>query len=205
MVLKTMPFNHEVENLHEALNVSSNQRERCRERVFFSSFANGLQGIELYEDAEEIPAEFHTKTGDLKLITDPLEYEYTLIMFMQLQPLAAETFHKWQAMNDSSVDKSTKSKLDLMMSIHDLVLKFKHADEQEEDSSASSNDNQVITPGSMMKRIELVRTSHYSWETYYNLVKSKNFFYSEDSNKPSKGSDFDIDDMLRGIFGKDDE
>ena len=125
MVLKTMSFNHEVENLHEALNVSANQRDRCRERVFFSSFANGLQGIELYEDAEEIPAEFHTKTGDLsrtlKLITDPLEYEYTLLMFMKIQPLASDTFHKWYAMNNSSVDESTKSKLDLMMNIHDRI------------------------------------------------------------------------------------
>lgn len=199
MVLKSVQFNHEAENLHEALTVSSTQKQRCRERVFFAAFANALQGIELYEDEDERPREFHTKTGDLSrtlsLINDPLEYEYTLLMFLDLQPLAQDSFSKYKAMHDDDMDESDKKKLQLMMKLQDLVFEHKS---HEEDNKADMS----VTPGTMIKRVELVKQSHYSWDTYYNMVKAKNFFRPVDR---SKGSDFDIDDMLRNVFDKDDE
>lgn len=212
MVLKTMNMNHECDNLHDAFSMPRNQQERCRERVFFATYANALQGDELYEDADDCPREFHTKTGDLsrtlKLISDPLEYEYTLLMFMKMQPMAQETYSKYKAMNDQSISKSARSKLELLMSLHDLAVRHKRDEEKEEEGGDNSDDTAYfITPSSLMKRIDLVKRSHYSWETYFNMIKSKNFFYVEDdeSSNKSGGSDFDIDDMLRGVFGKDDE
>lgn len=213
MVLKTMNMNHEADNLHDAFNMPRNKQERCRERVFFSTFANALQGEELYEDIDDAPREFHTKTGDLsrtlKLISDPLEYEYTLLMFMKMQPMAQETYSKYKALNDSGISKSARSKLEIMMTLHDLVVKQEREEEREKDGDSDDDDNSYfITPGSLLKRIDLVKRSHYSWETYFNLIKAKNFFYVEDeksSNKSGGGSDFDIDDILKGILGGDDE
>lgn len=205
MVLKTMNINHEAENFHDALNMPRNQQERCRERVFFATFSNALQAEELYEDPDDAPREFHTKTGDLartlKLITDPLEYEYTLLMFMRLQPMAQETYAKYKAMNDDNLSRSAKGKLEILMSLHDLVVRHKHDEEEESDTD---NTGYVITPGSLLKRIEMVKKSHYSWETYFNMIKAKNFFYiNDEKSSKDKGSDFDIDDILRDILGKD--
>lgn len=200
MVLKSVKFNHEAENLHEALTVSTTQKQRCRERVFFAAFANALQGIELYgENEDDCPREFHTKTGDLSrtlsLINDPLEYEYTLLMFLDLQPLAQDSFTKYKAMHDNDLEESSKRKLQLMMTLQDLV--FQHKTEEEDMPSDIS-----VAPSAMIKRVDIVKQSHYSWETYYNMVKAKNFFRPESK---SKGSDFDIDDMLKNVFDKDDE
>lgn len=204
MVLKSMKINHEADNFHDALNMTVRQQERCRERVFFAAFSNALQAEELYEDPSDAPAEFHTKTGDLsrtlQLITDPLEYEYTLLMFMKLQPMAQDTYAKYKAMNSDRLSRSDKSKLDIMMHIHDLLLRHKNEEEQEENDNA----HVTITPGSLIKRIDLVKRSHYNWDTYFNLISSKNFYYTDEKKFGEKERD-DINDMLRNIFGKEDD
>ena len=203
MVLKNAPINHEADNLHDALTIPKNQRERCRERIFFATMANGLQALELYaEEPDECPKEMCTKTGDLqrtlKLINDPLEYEYTLLTFMKLQNLAQESMHKWKAMNDTSMSKSQRAKLEIMMNLHELAVR--HGAEE-----GGDNDNSefLISPNSLLKRVDLVKSSHYNWETYFNMIKAKNFYYLVDENESKAGSDFDIDDMLRNVFGKD--
>ena len=207
MVLKNLTFNHEADNFHEAIGVNEKQRNRCRERVFFATIANALQGLELYEDDDDRPAEFTSKTGDLsrtlKLIEDPIEYEYTLFMFIKYQSLAQESVAKWVAMNNSDLSESSKAKLKIMMQLEDLILDHhaKHGDDDDDRSkSSNSKPELIVTPGSMLKRIDLVKQSHYSFDTYYNMVEFKNL----NGAKRSSGSDFDVDDLLRNAF-RDDE
>jgi hypothetical protein len=213
MFLKTAQINHDSENLDQALNLSLNQLYRCRERIIFSTVANALQGRELYEDDEDCPKEFRTVTGDLartlSLITDPLEYEYTLLTFTRLQDLTTDTIAKWLALNNSELSKGSRAKLEFMMNLADLVIEHKSSfndDDDDDDNEKNSSDDRqshTITPGGLFKRIDLVKRSQYSWDTYYNLVKSKNYFYGKVAS--SSGSDFDIDNMLNNIFNRDDE
>ncbi len=48
MLFKQRGFNHEREEFHEALQVSDEMRIAIREKVFFSSFSNALQAMELF-------------------------------------------------------------------------------------------------------------------------------------------------------------
>lgn len=209
MFLKTAQINHHAESLDQALNLSLNQLYRCRERIIFSTVANALQGRELYEDDEDCPREFRTVTGDLartlSLITDPLEYEYTLLTFTRLQDLTSDTIGKWLAVNSSDVNKGVKAEIEFMMNLADLVIKHKSSVDDDDDNKDSSDDNlnPAITPGGLFKRIDLVKRSQYSWDTYYNMVKSKNYFYGKVAS--GSGGDFDIDNMLNNLFNKDDE
>jgi hypothetical protein len=213
MFLKSSVINHESSSLDEALNLSPNQLYRCRERIIFSTIANALQGRELYEDSEDCPREFQTVTGDLSrtlsLITDPLEYEFTLLTFTRLQDLTSDTIAKWLALNSSDVPKSTKSKLEFMMSLADLVIEHKISSSDDDDDSGDdkkgndNNHNHAITPGGLFKRIDLVKRSQYSWDAYYNLIKSKNYYHSKVASGP--GGDFDIDNMLNSLFNDDNE
>lgn len=197
MILKSLSLNHDADNLHDALGLSSRTRIKCRERLFFSCFANYLQGAELYENEDDAPKEFTTKTGDLSrvlsIINDPLEYEYTLLMFMKLQDMATDASAKHKMLNDSDTENNDRIKLQILQNIHDLMA-------QQKLSEAPDDYEFVITPSSMNKRIEMVKASRYNWETYYNMIAASDFFGSG-SSKPSKGGDFDVDDMLRGLLG----
>ena len=51
MILKNREFNHSKDHFHDAMNIPSYTRTRCRERIFFSAFSNALQRQELFERA----------------------------------------------------------------------------------------------------------------------------------------------------------
>ena len=210
MFLKSTSINHDAETLDQALNLSTTELYRCRERVFFATIANALQRVDLYEDSEDCPREFRTKTGDLSrtlsLISNPLEYEYTLLVFTRLQDLTQDTVAKSLALNDDRMSKGSRAKLQLMINLADMVMEHQLSSDDtddEETDNENSSDRQPITPGMLFKRIDLVKKAHYSWDTYYNMIKAKNFYYPK--NGVSTGSDFDIDDMLNNLFNKDGE
>lgn len=215
MFLKSAVINHQADSLNEAMNLSQNQLYRCREKIIFSTIANALQGMELYEDREDCPSEFKTVTGDLSrtlsLITNPLEYEFTLLTFMKLQDLTSDVIGKYIALNRPDVPKAIKSKLNFLMSVADLFIEHKLASSDDEDDSDdgkksdTDNHNHAITPGMLFKRIDLVKSSQYSWDTYYNMIKSKNFYYGKNVSSGSGGGDFDIDNMLNNLFNTDGE
>lgn len=200
MYLKSISFNHDAENIHDAFNISPKKRMKSRERVFFCSFANYLQATDLFEDENDAPLEFKTKTGDLartlQLISDPSEYEYTLIMFMKLQDMATDATAKYKLLNDSNADADNLMKLKIVNNILDLM-------GEKEKKENPTEAEFVITPSSMNRRIEMVKASRCNWETYYNMITAEDFFSSDSSNsfKKSAGSDFDVDDMLKNILG----
>jgi len=189
MVLATNELNHELDSFHEALGVSENSRTKCRERVFFSTIANALQRNELFEDEDDAPKELRTVTGDLqrclRLIKDPLEYEYTLLIFSSAQRTASQSVGMYQALKEKRVDKEDFLKIKLF----DLLEKLHNKEDKEDEDDLIDQ----IDRKSMIKRCEFVSNSHYNFDTYMNML-----------NRWCKSTDLDIDDLLKNILNDED-
>lgn len=194
MILKTKTFDHTEEGFHSAMGVDKDTVVLCRERIFFNHFANTLQSIELFGDRENAPREMTTMTGDLKrtleMITDPLEYEVTLIHFISFHRMATEAFAHWKFINDSDTSAEDKLKLELLH----LVKKLKDASSDDEDDDDKENPHNNINVDTVMKRVDLVKKSKYDFSKYMELV-----------GHPIKVKNHtDVDDMLRGLFSDGD-
>lgn len=192
MILKTREFNHSKDHFHEAMNIPSYIRTKCRERIFFAAFSNALQRQELFEDVEDAPKEMSTVTGDLQrtlsMITDELEYEYTLLTFYGHQKLAMEAFGRYKYLNSKDQSKEDKLKL----SIINLIQELKDRSDDEEENTVEEDEIDNVTVNTAIKRISIVKDSHYNFETYLKQLTQKL------SSRPD--SDFNVDDFLKDIF-----
>ena len=189
MILKEREFNHTKDEFHEAMNIPSYVRTKCRERIFFAAFSNALQRAELFEDEDDAPKDMSTVTGDLqrclKMINDPLEYEYTLLTFYGHQRMAMEAYGRYKYLNSTSQSKEDKIKL----SIINLMMDLKDKQEDEENNTKDEDEIDNITVNTTIKRISLVKSSHYNFETYLKLITKKL------SSRPD--ADFNVDDFLK--------
>jgi len=189
MILKERDFNHTKDEFHEAMNIPGYIRTKCRERIFFAAFSNALQRTELFEDEDDAPKDMSTVTGDLqrclKMITDPLEYEYTLLTFYGHQRMAMEAYSRYKYLNSSSQSKEDKIKL----SIINLMMDLKEKQEDEENNSKEEDEIDNITVNTTIKRISIVKSSLYNFDTYLKLITKKL------SSRPD--SDFNVDDFLK--------
>lgn len=189
MILKERDFNHTKDEFHEAMNIPGYIRTKCRERIFFAAFSNALQRTELFEDEDDAPKDMSTITGDLqrclKMINDPLEYEYTLLTFYAHQRMAMEAYSRYKYLNSSSQSKEDKIKL----SIINLMMDLKEKQEDEENNSKEEDEIDNITVNTTIKRISIVKSSLYNFDTYLKLVSKKL------SSRPD--SDFNVDDFLK--------
>ena len=189
MILKNREFNHSKDHFHDAMNIPGYVRTKCRERIFFAAFSNALQRQELFEDEEDAPKEMSTVTGDLQrtlsMITDELEYEYTLLTFYGHQRMAMEAYSRYKYLNSSSQSKEDKIKL----SIINLMMDLKEKQEDEENNSKEDDEIDNITVNTTIKRISIVKSSLYNFDTYLKLVSKKL------SSRPD--SDFNVDDFLK--------
>lgn len=191
MILKSKQFNHSEEGFHSALGISKDLVIICRERIFFAHFANTLQSLELFVDRSDAPREMTTVTGDLQrtlnMISDPLEYELTLIHFLTFHRLATEAFAHWKFQNDSENSKEDKLKLELLQ----LLKKLKSASEDDEnEDDADQNPNNGLSVETVMKRVDMVKKSNYDFGRYMELG---GFPIRSNAHK-------DIDDLLKGLF-----
>lgn len=190
MILKDREFNHSKDQFHEAMNIPSYLRTKCRERIFFTSFSNALQRQELFEDPEDAPKDMSTVTGDLqrclRMISDPLEYEYTLLTFYGHQRMAMEGYKRYEFLNSKDQSKEDKLKL----SIINLIQELKANDEDDEDEEEDAIDR--LSSSTLLERINIVKQSHYNFDTYLKLVIKKL------SSRPN--DDFNVDDFLKDIF-----
>lgn len=189
MILKDREFNHSKDAFHEAMNIPSYVRTKCRERIFFSSISNALQRIELFEDEDDAPKDMSTVTGDLqrclKMITDPLEYEYTLLTFYGHQRMAMEAFGKYKFLNSKDQSKEDKLKLSIINLIQEL-----RSDDDDDDEEEDAVDK--LNSSTLLERINIVKQSHYNFDTYLKLVIKK---------LSTRGdSDFNVDDFLKDVF-----
>lgn len=203
MSFKDRNFNHDEDNFHLALGVSDETKNICRERIFFAIFSNSLQADELFDDVDDVPKEFRTVTGDLQrllsMITNPVEYEYTLLTFMMYQRMAKEVYSVYRNTNvENAESREERIKMEIIRSI----MKLKELKDREESGlEADEDDVEVFTKESIMQRIGLVKKSGYNFDKYLLLVRNDN----NTTSSKQKGSDFDINDLLSGLFSKDDE
>lgn len=206
MVLKSTTFDHSKNIFNDAIQVPGYVRNKCRERIVFACAANYLQATELYETLEDSPPQFHTMTGDfsrtLSLVSDQLEYEFTLLIFSDLYNIINESVQKHRAIHSSDISESSKMKLNLMMQMEELALnaklqeKMEQADDDDvEYTQAAIAEASAIIPTNIFKRIDLTKQSHYDWNTYWNMVSRLNYFQKKSDNE------FDVDDLLSGLFG----
>lgn len=198
MLLANREFNHETENFHESLGISDEVRVRCRERIFFNTFSNALQRLELFEDDDDAPKELRTVSGDLqrclRTITDQLEYEYTLMIFNNTQRMAMESFAYYRHMLESHDNREDRIKLKIMELVEEMR-GSKDDDDEDEDPISRLNKK------SMMKRIKLVKQSHYNFDTYLNMLNRWANGNTQDFTEKKP----DIDDLLRNLFSNDED
>jgi hypothetical protein len=185
MKLKTINFDHSEEGFHAAIGADENLIVRCRERIFFSHFANTLQSIELFKDRDDAPRAMTTVTGDLerclRAISDPLEYEITLLHFMPFHRLATEAYAHYHFINDPENSSEDKLKLELMK----MVSKLKSLKDGDHDDDDKSDDINIDT---VTNRIDVVKKSQYNFSRYMELMGYANKNYDE------------VDEILNGLF-----
>lgn len=193
MVLANMEFNHEIENFHQAIGIPDDMRTRARERIFFSSFSNALQRSELYEDEEDAPKSLRTITGDLdrclSMVSDPLEYEYTLIMFHRTQTKAMETYAYYMHISDPDLGKEDQFKIKMF----ELLEEMKSSEDEFSDDDLIDK----LTRKNMVRRIKFVKDSHHNFETYMNMLS--HWAGVEPASIP-KNRNNDVDDLLNNLF-----
>ena len=191
MVLSTKELNHELDDFHGALGITDYTRTKCRERIFFTAMANALQRRELFEDEDDAPKHMRTVTGDLqrclRLISDPLEYEYTLLIFQGAQRTAMKSVNMYLAMKENKIEKEELLKIKLF----DLLEKMHDKEENDDDDNEPVIDQ--IDRKTMIKRCEFVKNSHYNFDTYMNMLK-----------RWSNATDSGVDDLLKNLFNDED-
>lgn len=199
MLLANREFNHGTNDFHESLGISDETLIRCRERIFFTALSNALQRLELFEDINDAPREMLTVSGDLKrclrTITDQLEYEYTLMIFNTTQRMAMESFAYYRHKLQSEDNREDRIKYKIM----ELVEEMRGQEDDDEDEEEELIHR--LNKKTMVKRIKLVKQSHYNFDTYLNMLKrwangNTNDFIEK---KP------DIDDLLRNLFSNDED
>lgn len=179
---QTATFQNETNSFSESICIDDDTANFCQETIFFSTFANALQAEDLFGNIHDAPPEFRTVSGDLqrclKLTNNQKEYEYTLLIFEHRQRMAVETFKHYIILNDPNEDKELKRAL---KSIHrDIDEKYK------------DNEDSVVSPSSLMSRIETVKKSKYNFKNYMSLMNGRPIHK-------------DVDDMLNSILNKSEE
>lgn len=200
MLLANREFNHGRDSFHESLGIPNETRVRCRERIFFTAISNALQRMELFEDVSDAPKEMCTVSGDLqrclRSITDQLEYEYTLMIFNMFQRMAMESFAYYRHMLETEDNREDRIKLKII----ELIEEMRGSNDDNDDDEEEEPINR-LNKKSMMKRIKLVKQSHYNFDTYLNMLdRWANGNVTDFTEKKP-----DIDDLLRNLFSKDED
>jgi hypothetical protein len=199
MLFKQRGFNHEEEIFHRALSISDDVKNVVREKIFFSSFCNGLQAMDLFEDINDAPRSLSTVTGDLEKclqMTDGHEeYEYALLCFTMYQRLTKPILAEYKMKN--STDPEDREAM-LKHRIIEAIMELKREADKSDDDSEEYPDEEkgpfAVNQTRMMTRLKYVKKSNYNFKKYMNMMQGVT-----DSK-----SDFDIDGMLGNIMKGDD-
>jgi hypothetical protein len=113
------------------------------------------------------------------MISDPLEYEYTLMMYLTLQRQSLKGIALYDVLNDKNMSKEDRKKVKLIQTMLEMY------------SEEETQDDLKADPLNLMRRIDLVKKSHANFDTYMNMVNSKIHHQT--------GNDFDIDDFLNDL------
>jgi hypothetical protein len=158
-------MSHDSDKFHQSLCVPDQMRLLCRERIFFVSFSHALWRKDYIEDTA--PKEFSTMSGDLqrtlRMISDPLEYEFTLLIFMHYQQMCQDATGYYNFLQESEQDPELKAKVEILK----MLQKMK-ADE--EGSSEPLIDQ--LNRDTLAKRIDMVGQSKHSFADYLNILNN---------------------------------
>jgi hypothetical protein len=199
MLFKQRGFNHEEEIFHRALSISDDVKNIVREKIFFSSFCNGLQAMDLFEDINDAPRSLSTVTGDLEKclqMTDGHEeYEYALLCFTMYQRLTKPILAEYKMKNSSDPeDREAMLKHRIIEAIMELKREADKSDDDSEEYPDEEKGPFAVNQTRMMTRLKYVKKSNYNFKKYMNMMQGVT-----DSK-----SDFDIDGMLGNIMKGDD-
>ena len=202
MLFKQQGFNHDEEIFHRALNVSDEVKTVVREKIFFSSFSNALQAMDLFEDISDAPRSLSTVTGDLEkclqMIDSQQEYEYALLSFTMYQRLTKSILAEYRMKNSSdSEDREAMLKHTIIEAIMELKRQKEKEESEDEDDIDSEEETGpfAVNHSRMMTRLKYVKKSNYNFAKYMTMMQG---------NKDTK-SDFDIEGLLGNIFKGDDD
>jgi hypothetical protein len=198
MLFKQRGFNHEEEIFHRALSISDDVKNVVREKIFFSSFCNGLQAMDLFEDINDAPRSLSTVTGDLEKclqMTDGHEeYEYALLCFTMYQRLTKPILAEYKMKNSSDPeDREAMLKHRIIEAIMELKREADKSDDDSEEYPDEEKGPFAVNQTRMMTRLKYVKKSNYNFKKYMNMMQGVT-----DSK-----SDFDIDGMLGNIMKGD--
>ena len=199
MLFKQRGFNHDEEIFHRALSISDDVKNVVREKIFFSSFCNGLQAMDLFEDINDAPRSLSTVTGDLEkclqLTDSQEEYEYALLCFTMYQRLTKPILAEYKMKNSTNPeDREAMLKHRIIEAIMELK---READKSDDDSDEYPDEEKgpfAVNQTRMMTRLKYVKKSNYNFNKYMNLMQGIS----------DTKSDFDIEGLLGNIMKGDD-
>lgn len=199
MLFKQRGFNHDEEIFHRALSISDDVKNVVREKIFFSSFCNGLQAMDLFEDINDAPRALSTVTGDLEkclqLTDGHEEYEYALLCFTMYQRLTKPILAEYKMKN--STDPEDREAM-LKHRIIEAIMELKREADKSDDDSEEYPDEEkgpfAVNQTRMMTRLKYVKKSNYNFNKYMNLMQGIS----------DTKSDFDIEGLLGNIMKGDD-
>jgi hypothetical protein len=197
MKLKESNFNHEEENFNKAIGIPADLIVLCRERIFFTHFAHSLQADELFPNRDDAPKEYKTVTGDLQatlnMISDPLEYDFTLLNFMPYHRVAQEAYsrysHSKDIDDDDSMSKEERIKHELVKLVTKLHALKESMHEDEEDEDDDDYEDNSLSLKSVINRIKLVKETKYNFHKYMTAM-----------GHPITRNYNDVDDLLNDLF-----
>jgi len=164
---KVFQFNHEAENLQNALSISNETNKKIQEIILYSSATNYLLGRELFDNDNERPKQLTTVTGDLEKALSFVETEeekaYLLLKFQSLQELMVECIGKYRMLMDA---KTSTQRNKAGMIIQLLSLKM---EEQLEEKDAEIKEH-FISPIGLLNRIRFVKESRYDFKKYLEIL-----------------------------------
>jgi hypothetical protein len=199
MLFKQRGFDHEEEIFHRALNISDDVKNIVREKIFFSSFTNALQAMDLFEDINDAPRSLSTVTGDLEKclqMTDSQEeYEYALLCFTMYQRLTKPILAEYRMKNSTDPeDREAILKHRIIEAIMELKREAHKSDDDDDEYADEEKGPFAVNQERMLTRLTYIKRSNYNFNTYMNLMRGIK----------STKSDFDIDGMLGNIMKGDD-
>lgn len=195
MFLKEHTFNHEADDVNQALNLPEYILENCREKIFFATIANALQQQELYgDDDEQAPKELMTMSGalmrTLQMIDDPVEYAVTLFCFKDDYNTIKHAYAASLFINQESKGIN-KAKIDILIKLKEVSMMEEYLKKGKQSKALSLN--------GLLKRIELVKAVEYNWKNYIKQLRNNNFYYIDIEENSEKSIDFDVDDLLNNL------
>lgn len=185
MILKNFEFDHSAKTLNHTMKMSTKTMFKCRERVFFSTITHALQMFECEMSEVDPPMEISTISGTLQytlnLVSDELEYEFTLLNFSTMHSMAQSIVKNYLIMENTKGPKSKEIRL--LFELNNSVVESRLNEDDDCDEFDKSP-----TPKMLYDRCNLVKKSNFNWNTYYNMVVNQIEGHSE------------VDDILNNLF-----